>query len=398
MISFSHPAMLWALTGLAIPLAIHLLSRKEGKVIRIGSIRHIEETSTRQFKGIRLNEMLLLALRSLIVITAVLLLAGLNWAMSRNQQWVLVEPGLENNRLIKSTLDSLQQQGYELHNLIPGFPTTASNDSSRRLSYAALLDELEAQPLQKAVVFSYNKVSSSSGTPIMLPPHIRWIGVPAQPVEFILTRVQHTPDSVATRIGNASSRETRFNTVIQPGVAQQADIPPTISIVLVYEAAYQYDATIIRAALTTLERSLPVTFVIKDSAQPNESYDWCITLGTASALPKAKQTLRLAERANQRLLQQAGPNQWELTKRLNPETVTSENLMVQLAGVMIPEKKFQAIARQNDRRMMPDQMLWLPAPDTEIAREVQVSTTTYLWILLIVLLIMERFVAYHRNQ
>ena len=64
---FAQPIFLWALAGLSVPIAIHLLSKKEGKVIRLGSLRHVREKSTQQFKSIRLNEWLLLALRCLIV-------------------------------------------------------------------------------------------------------------------------------------------------------------------------------------------------------------------------------------------------------------------------------------------------------------------------------------------
>jgi len=71
---FKQPILLWALAGLIVPLAIHLLSRKEGQVIRLGSLRHLRETSTQQFRGIKLNEILLLALRSLLVILFVLLI------------------------------------------------------------------------------------------------------------------------------------------------------------------------------------------------------------------------------------------------------------------------------------------------------------------------------------
>src|SRR6187549_1844600 len=96
---FLNPTWLWGLTGLLIPLAIHLLSRKEGKVIRVGSIRHLEETSTRQFKSIKLNEFVLLILRSLLILFIVLFLAGLLWpdSDSGNKHWLLVEKGLEHD-------------------------------------------------------------------------------------------------------------------------------------------------------------------------------------------------------------------------------------------------------------------------------------------------------------
>ncbi|HQQ98920.1 MAG TPA: BatA domain-containing protein [Cyclobacteriaceae bacterium] len=398
MISFSYPAMLWALSALAIPWAIHLLSRKEGKVIRIGSIRHIQETSTRQFKGIRLNEMLLLALRSLIVIMSVLVLAGLKWSRPGYQDWVLAEPGLEHNPMIKHALDSLQKQGYQLHSLTSGFPTETTGDTTQIISYADLLHDLQAQPLRNAIVFAYNKVISSPGSAQVLPPHVRWIGVPAPASEFIVMQVQHTPDTVATRIGYSSADQTRFISKLQQGVAQKADIPPIISVALLYDDNYQYDATIIRAALATLEQSLPVTFVVKDRASTNETFTWCIALGTPDGIPKTAGILRMAEKTHQPLLQQTGPHEWELTKRLNPETAIHENLIIQLAGLMVPTQRLQIIAQQNDRRMMPDQMLWSPARDADLIQNIEESATLYLWLVLIALLIAERMVAYQRNQ
>ena len=73
MMRFVNPLLLWSLAGLVIPLGIHLLSRKEGKVLRLGSLRHVQETSTQQFKGIRLNEIVLLMLRCAMIILLSLL-------------------------------------------------------------------------------------------------------------------------------------------------------------------------------------------------------------------------------------------------------------------------------------------------------------------------------------
>jgi hypothetical protein len=398
MMSFTHPAALWALTGLAIPLVIHLLSRKEGKIIRIGSLRHLEETSTRQFKGIRLNELMLLALRSLIILAVVALMAGLQWTDSLSKQWVLVEPGLENNPLVKPTLDSLRLQGYEQHSLSTGFPTEHANDSSSHTNYNDLLHALASEALLDGIVFSFSNLSATLGTSVSLPPHIRWISVAASPKEFVLTRVQHTPDSVATRMGYTSSQETYFNTVLQPGVARKADIPPTVSILLIHDEKYRYDAAIMRAALTTIEQSLPVTFVVKEKASSGEWYDWCIALGGVGVPPKGVHTLRLQVSPNRPLLHRVAVNEWELTKRLNPETAVQENLAIQLAGLLIPEQPLQKIAQQHDRRMMPEQMLWSPTPAEETNRMAQQAAAPFAWIFLIVLLITERFLAYQRNQ
>src|SRR6185369_8789098 len=104
---FSNPLYLFALAGLAIPIAIHLLSRKEGKVIKLGSVRHVVETSTQQFKGIKLNEFVLLALRC---------------ASKGNEKWVVVEKGLKKFPTLNSILDSLEDDHYSLHLLAKEFP------------------------------------------------------------------------------------------------------------------------------------------------------------------------------------------------------------------------------------------------------------------------------------
>src|SRR5882757_9264627 len=109
----SNPIFLWTLAGLSVPIAIHLLSKKEGKIIRLGSLRHLQETSTQQFRGIRLNEILLLTLRCLLMVILSLLLSGLHWDSSGTSRWVLIEKGLENQPKLIAALDSLSNHGYE---------------------------------------------------------------------------------------------------------------------------------------------------------------------------------------------------------------------------------------------------------------------------------------------
>src|SRR5215510_3306616 len=97
--TLANPVYLWTLLGLAVPIAIHFLSRKEGKVIKLGSIRHVQETSTQQFKGIRLNEIFLLILRCFLIALLVLLVSGLQFNQA-NGRWILLEKGTEKNKNI----------------------------------------------------------------------------------------------------------------------------------------------------------------------------------------------------------------------------------------------------------------------------------------------------------
>src|SRR6185369_2790004 len=145
----ANPIFLWSLLGLSIPIGIHLLSRKEGKIIRIGSLRHIQETSTQQFKGIRLNEVLLLALRCIMIILFSLLLSGLQCTNEGKEKWVIVERGLENIPSIKIILDSLKKDGYEQHQLAEGFPINV--DSTSEINYWKLAEQLRAVNLSRGI-------------------------------------------------------------------------------------------------------------------------------------------------------------------------------------------------------------------------------------------------------
>ena len=99
-----NPIWLWGLTGLLIPVGIHLLSRREGKIIKIGSIRHLEETNSKQFKSIRLNEFFLLILRCLIITILVLFLSGFHFkSLEKSGKWLIVESGLEHDPAIFSS-------------------------------------------------------------------------------------------------------------------------------------------------------------------------------------------------------------------------------------------------------------------------------------------------------
>src|SRR3990170_3855302 len=121
---FLNPIWLWGLTGILIPIGIHLLSRKEGRTIKIGSVRHLEDSRTKQFKSLRLNEILLLALRCLLIITLVFLLSGLHLKEieKKGLRWVLIEKGLEHEPEFSSLIDSLQRNGFDMKILAPGFP------------------------------------------------------------------------------------------------------------------------------------------------------------------------------------------------------------------------------------------------------------------------------------
>ncbi|NND11568.1 MAG: hypothetical protein HKN96_10170, partial [Flavobacteriaceae bacterium] len=98
--TFLYPSYLWALLGLIVPLAIHLWSKKEGKTIKIGSIKLLSEADSKQSRSIKLNEYWLLLLRMLSVALLVFILAepGFIKKTPTNPLTYIVEPALLEDR------------------------------------------------------------------------------------------------------------------------------------------------------------------------------------------------------------------------------------------------------------------------------------------------------------
>jgi hypothetical protein len=112
MISWGNIAGLFALTGLIVPLIIHLLSRKTRHSIPFGSLRFLDASETRTFKSLRLNEKLLLFIRALLITILVLMLADLKWLTRspEKETLILVDPYYANYTGLGEMLDSIADE------------------------------------------------------------------------------------------------------------------------------------------------------------------------------------------------------------------------------------------------------------------------------------------------
>ena len=73
---FAYPVMLWGLAAGAIPLLIHLLRRRQASRQVLPTVRFLREVHRRQRVNLRLQDLLLLILRTLLILILVLALAG----------------------------------------------------------------------------------------------------------------------------------------------------------------------------------------------------------------------------------------------------------------------------------------------------------------------------------
>ncbi len=403
--NFLQPAYLWAFAGLLVPLAIHLLSRKEGRVIRIGSIRHIRETPTRQFRSVRLNEYLLLFLRCLLLGGLTLFMSG--WYLDgvmQTRQWLLLEPGLENRPALKELLDSLTNAGYERRFLSREFPEELPGDANEVPDYYALLEDLQKRRVD-AVIISTNSITGFSGPRLALPENVRWIEVAPEARQEVIRQVRVGRDSVWVRRGSFSATASQFTTNRKSANDNESQAPDTVRIVVAYDQGFETDKEIIIASLGAIESQVPEIILpqgVLTTAYSGSSHDWLIWL-SASMPPKGvKSVVRFSDQPLIGILEPDGGGAYLLTTQLTSEVAVNRNLALHLMKVLFPDDQEWALARKYDRRVVSAAAAFGPStPSTSsgtLGEEADQASMEYLAIALLVILALERLVAYQRKQ
>jgi hypothetical protein len=418
---FANPIWLWALSGLMIPVGIHLLSRKEGKVIYIGSLRHLDESSTKQFKAIRLNEVLLLIIRCVFIILTVLLLAGIQWkqAATKERKWLVIEPGLQHDKTIASLTDSLTKADYETHYLAPGFPTVEDTTHSDK-NYWALIHEFKSSQVQEVIVLSRSYLKDFTGDRSVLPSIVKWITVDTDPKQTPLTATRVASDSAIVRSAKSNAQQTSYEystTSIAPGefvLSSQNDsialnTTDTLRITLVYDPVFQFDATILDASLKSIAHIPAVvtkTIAKRTSNFQNTPTDWLIWLSEKSP-PKSAACHMITfknEPTAHNIVYREGPQtpyqRWTLSKRLNVDNALQQHLTAALANALLQNETLERAATEADKRNIPEAFLQASSENLSATKRVTVTQPLdkYVIVLIALLLLTERLVAYKRNQ
>jgi len=228
MIYFLQP--LWLLAGfaLAVSIAIHLLSRRSGKRIKVGSIKLLEDSQSQQWKSLKLSEIVLLILRAALLAVLVLLLAqprmknDATAGDSSNKSWVLIAPRLLASPLkaieLENTLDSRAAAGHELRAFAPDFPPLASFDaktsSPDQENYWSLLREADAiaPAASPLLVFTDDRLQNFRGERPALRNTVQWWTISSQRENRWIQNAWRTKaDSAHLIIGFSDSRQTFFS-------------------------------------------------------------------------------------------------------------------------------------------------------------------------------------------
>lgn len=114
-----NPLMLWGGLAVSIPIILHFWHQKKGKVLDWAATQWLTEKNLQQSKGIRLDNLLLLILRCLLILLLCFILSKplVNWTGNENSQRKihLVQPNALVTENFKFELEEAIKKGEQLY-------------------------------------------------------------------------------------------------------------------------------------------------------------------------------------------------------------------------------------------------------------------------------------------
>jgi hypothetical protein len=226
--SFLTPIWWWAMAGLLVPLAIHLLSRGRRQRISIGSVRHLDGSESRALRRLRLSGWRQLLLRSLLLAALALALAGPRglWIGNGRQDssWVFVDPELTlqvgepraGDREFWQQMKSAKEAAGSVRLLAPGLSEGNAVSAIDRASDAwSLLREADAiAPAgTEFKIFTLDRVGWLRGRrPAFSRPVDWWVLPESQPNRWIQRSVVAAAEEWVVTVGDSGPQGTEFST------------------------------------------------------------------------------------------------------------------------------------------------------------------------------------------
>jgi len=332
------PRWLWGLIALAVPLAIHLLSRGPARRVAVGSIALLRVGTSRRPRRWRFTEPGLAAVRGLLIATVVLALAAPHalprtvpavWGLVGAEVWATLPHWRRQAPAIASRLEALAAGGA-LHLLRPGLPAVTSSpatssdrgpdtesgstDVDRAAAGAggswSLLLEAEAMAPEgtRFAVFTHGTVGELLGARPALTGDVTWTAVRPSPASWTLRAVAQggglrrwiaRSDRWQTAVSQAAGSSVEGSSVGGSSVAA-APLPLArpLRIVLLSQPQRAADAGYVAAAIAAASDAgfLPVTVdratltsSAADASRPVPAADIAVWL-SATDVPSAWRT------------------------------------------------------------------------------------------------------------
>ncbi|UII24308.1 BatA domain-containing protein [Fulvivirga ligni] len=419
--SLAYPGYLWGFLALLVPLAIHLLSKQQGKIIKIGSIELLQEVDSKQTRTIRLNELLLLILRCILISIIVLFLAGLQLrkeSSPTSSKAYLIEPELFSDENVKDLADSLIMtqevrlfsDQFEVYDPQKNYTDLPTPDYWNLVNH---LNEIEPDSL---IIFTASRYNGVTGKRPTTNKNIHWIEwnkndsikaiVAAYQVDSTNVAIVLTSDSAKLNYkqyqwtGENSPQgiqqqddEVRVSSD-QPWIPMKEMEPVRVSIQA--DEVHTQQAMLVRAALLSIKKEVPLNIKISDQ-EPDVAF-WL------SEKPYSMETekvflLRPDSLATELISSDSKAGEYIITQNLNLQKVLRYRLAETIANLISPIKYHSA---KYDMRTIPLSE-WTPSKTAAEKGKATdkasfQSLEEWLALLFIIILIIERSFSWARKQ
>ena len=430
---FLSPLYLWALLGLAVPIAIHLWSKKEGKTLKIGSIQLIQEADSKQSSSIKLNEWWLLFLRLLILSLLVLIIAEPRLKQSEQNVPItyLIEASLLEYDEINKLIDTLDTSN-SLRIFEKGFPDLDReqfDDLSDEIpNYWQLAKDLQELRSDSIVVFTNAFVSGLKGKRPSVKENIKWIFLDPSETEEVALKATKKGDEVKILKAISNSEALSFKTELvslnDPRVINKASgdsiylkngnsskgIPiekeDVIKIELYFTDNFSETEFYLEAALKAISKFLDREIIVhkvenKDSLNLQKA-DAAIWLSDENYQESLLPMLIYKENKLSPSLIIPGDfkNEYILTTTLNSENSMEAHLAENLLEFLGLNKEYEKNIAKLDRRVMPlEQFLPNEGNTNQLIKETKaLDISHWFWLFLIPIIITERLLSRFRNK
>ena len=430
--SFAHPSYLWALLGLLVPIAIHLWSKKEAKTIKIGSVQWLSESKSKQSSSIQLNEWWLLVLRMGIISLLVLLMAKPQWLskVSTTSLTYIIEPERVQHTDFMSRFNEITDD-REIRLLHKGLPLKENEQDITTQhflpDYWALASEMDALQTDSIVVFTKGFAKGLKGARPETKHKMHWVVIDsALAIETPLLAYKRknglqlftgksSPFDIKVskkniNVGDEFTLNDNGDGLVIAGKNPVEKVPvyvqKPIKIALYYTDSLQKDKLYIEAALKALsiylDREIQVESSLDTEVGSNKEADAVIWLSAKHSLKTAKKLLAFKEDALSKSMIIAGvaEHTFYLTKRINSENAVTERLTEQLLQMLDINGEVEKLVAEVDHRSVTAAELETTYTPSKKKQKQLASqhVNPYLWLILLILLLVERFVAYKRKQ
>ncbi|TLF46934.1 hypothetical protein FEK29_03960 [Maribacter aurantiacus] len=426
--TFLQPTYLWALFSLTVPLLIHLLNKGDVKTVKVGSVKFLKESDTKQSRKIRLHEVFLLFLRMLLLGLIILYLAEPRWKtkVQKAALTYLIEPSLASNEAFIAFADSLPQN--DMRWFATGFPDLeAEVDRGTVPTYWQLAQRLPEILSDSIVVFTKGLIQGIKGRRPAVDPNVHWIIVENESDVVEPVGAKIIGDSIMLFKAKSSSQITDLQVKVLPKndasvvsltsdnlvwnasgktsrtpILQNDTLHVTVAFDESYEREMRYVTSALKAISTYGMQKINIKTMDADTEfKEGKPLDVLVWLKDGNVPDISKITLAMVpdSLANSLIEPAESKNLFHLTERLNIENAITKNLTNSLVKLLLFNRTMEDNLIKKDQRVLPETE-FIPNVATSKSK-LKVSTldiSPWIWLAVFLVLVAERILSKTRKQ